>query len=211
MKAPGAWASSSKTSSEHSGPVRNNGGCANAAASYHRNMPTDVVEAIRRGDLSALESLLAEKPEAARDRIDGQRTLLHVATDWPGHFPSVQQTIQLLARHGAELNAPFHGPHAETPLHWAAFHGNVTMAKLLLARNPPMEAEDADFHSTPLGWAIHGSENGWHCRTGDYAATAEALIVAGAKVPEKTEGTEAVRDVLRRHRPKESNSQHSPA
>ncbi|HEX3448279.1 MAG TPA: ankyrin repeat domain-containing protein [Isosphaeraceae bacterium] len=101
--------------------------------------------------------------------------------------------------------------HQATPLHWAAFHGNVTMAKLLLARNPPLEAEDADFHSTPLGWAIHGSENGWHCRTGDYAATAEALIVAGAKVPEKIEGTEAVREVLRRHRPNESNSQHSPA
>jgi ankyrin repeat protein len=118
-------------------------------------MPTDVVEAIRRGDLSALESLLAEKPEAARDRIDGQRTLLHVATDWPGHFPSVQQTIQLLARHGAELNAPFHGPHAETPLHWAASSNDVTALDTLLDLGADIEAPGAVIGGgTPLADAV---------------------------------------------------------
>jgi hypothetical protein len=58
---------------------------------------------------------------------------------------------------------------------------------------------DADFKSTPLGWAIHGSEHGWNCQTGDYPGTVLALIQAGAKLPEKIEGTEAVRQVLGRY------------
>ena len=156
------------------------------------------------GDEAMVHSLRAQYPNIANDLTNADRR--QVARAARNNETTV---VRLLLESGLPPNPGIQ--HQATPLHWAAFHGNVTMAKLLLARNPPLEAEDADFHSTPLGWAIHGSENGWHCRTGDYAATAEALIVAGAKVPEKTEGTEAVRDVLRRHRPKESNSQHSPA
>jgi uncharacterized protein len=74
----------------------------------------DLADAIRRGEVEVL-------PGVANTRPDGQRTLLHVATDWPGHFPNVRQTIERLAAHGAELNAAFHGSHAETPLHWAAY------------------------------------------------------------------------------------------
>jgi hypothetical protein len=44
-----------------------------------------------------------------------------------------------------------------------------------------LEAIDNDFAKTPLGWAKHGSEHGWHCRTGNYAATIDALRRAGAK------------------------------
>ncbi len=118
-------------------------------------MPIDVVDAIHHGDLSALESFLAEKPEAARDRIDGQRTLLHIATDWPGHFPNVQQTIQLLARHGAELNAPFHGSNAETPLHWAASSNDVTALDALLDLGADIESPGAVIGGgTPLADAV---------------------------------------------------------
>jgi hypothetical protein len=81
------------------------------------------------------------------------------------------------------------GQHGATPLHWAAFHGNVEMIKVILPYKPPLEILDADFHSTPLGWAIHGSEHGWYCRTGDYAGTVAALLEAGAKPPEKIAGS----------------------
>ena len=94
------------------------------------------------------------------------------------------------------------GQHRATPLHWAAFHGNLEMAREILRHNPPLEQMDGDFKSTPLGWAIHGSENGWHCETGDHGATAEALLTAGAKLPEKDKGTEPVKEVLRRFRAK---------
>ncbi len=62
-----------------------------------------------------------------------------------------------------------------------------------------MEVTDADFHGTPPGWAIHGSDHGWSCNAGDYAATVEALLKAGAKVPDVAEGTEPVREVLHRY------------
>jgi hypothetical protein len=69
-----------------------------------------------------------------------------------------------------------------------------------------LELTDADFQATPLGWAIHGSVHGWYCRTGDYAATVELLLKAGAKLPEKTsEATEPVKDVLRRYGAKSVN------
>lgn len=92
------------------------------------------------------------------------------------------------------------GQHDATPLHWAAFHGNAEMTRELLQHAPPLELKDADFQGTPLGWAIHGSVHGWNCRTGNYAATVEQLLQAGATLPEKTSGgTDAVKDVLRRY------------
>ncbi len=99
----------------------------------------------------------------------------------------------------AGLPVDVRGQHGGTPLHWAAFHGNAAMAEVILRYQPPLELIDADFNATPLGWGIHGSEHGWYFRTGDYPGTVEGLIRAGAKLPEKVEGSEAVREVLRRY------------
>jgi hypothetical protein len=71
---------------------------------------------------------------------------------------------------------------------------------------PTLEVTDADFHGTPLGWAIHGSEHGWHSSSGNYAATVEALLKSGAKVPEIARGTEPVRAVLRRYGAKDGSA-----
>jgi hypothetical protein len=73
------------------------------------------------------------------------------------------------------------------------------MATIVLGFQPELETVDADYRSTPLGWAIHGSENGWSVRTGDYAGTVEALLAAGANAPAKLAGSPAVRAVLRQH------------
>jgi hypothetical protein len=48
-----------------------------------------------------------------------------------------------------------------------------------------------------MRWAIHGSENGWYCKTGDYPAAVTALLAAGARPPERASGAEAVKAVLR--------------
>lgn len=89
------------------------------------------------------------------------------------------------------------GQHEGTPLHWAAFHGNVEMTHEILRYHPPLEQTDRDFKGTPLGWAIHGSQHGWHVKTGDYPAVVELLCGAGAKLPEnQSKGTEAVKNVL---------------
>lgn len=89
--------------------------------------------------------------------------------------------------------------HHATPLHWAAWHGNAELVRLILNRHPPLDHAGNEFHGTPLGWAMHGSQNGWDRKTGDYAATVEALLDAGASLPETVEGTEPVKAVLRRH------------
>lgn len=118
-------------------------------------MPIDVVDVIRSGDVSALESFLSEAPQAVRERVDGQRTLLHIATDWPGHFPNVGETIRLLAQRGADLNAPFHGGHTETPLHWAASSDDVTALDALLELGADIEAPGAVIGGgTPLADAV---------------------------------------------------------
>jgi ankyrin repeat protein len=90
------------------------------------------------------------------------------------------------------------GQHHATPLHWAAWHGNAELVRLILRHGPPIENADNDFKGTPLVWAMHGSENGWHRRTGDYAGTVEALLDAGARSPERVQGTEVVKAALRR-------------
>jgi hypothetical protein len=80
------------------------------------------------------------------------------------------------------------------------------MVRAILPFDPPLEATDADFNGTPLGWAVHGSEAGWYRQTGDYAGTVEALLAAGARLPERLGGAEAVREVLRRHGLKEESN-----
>lgn len=89
--------------------------------------------------------------------------------------------------------------HHATPLHWAAWHGNAELVRLILERNPPLENDDNEYKGTPLNWAIHGSENGWYRNKGDYPASVELLLGAGAKPPEKAAGTPAVRVVLNKH------------
>ena len=102
--------------------------------------------------------------------------------------------VRLMLETGFPVDA--RGQHGATPLHWAAFHGNAEMVRALLPFAPPLEAVDTDFSGTPLGWAIHGSEHGWHSRSGDYAATVAALLQAGAKRPDTSGGSAAVRAVL---------------
>jgi uncharacterized protein len=108
-----------------------------------------VVGAIQTGDLPTLKRLLDENPGLATARLsdddpDGMsRTLLHVATDWPGHFPNGPATVALLVEAGADVNARFRGPHAETPLHWAASSDDVEVLDALLDAGADIEADGA--------------------------------------------------------------------
>jgi uncharacterized protein len=113
------------------------------------------VEAIRGGDLETLNRLLSENPGLVTARIGGTRTLLHVATDWPGHFPNVAATIAALIAQGADVNARFSGSHAETPLHWAASSDDVAALDTLLDHGADIEALGAVIGGgTPLADAV---------------------------------------------------------
>ncbi len=42
-----------------------------------------------------------------------------------------------------------------TPLHEAAYRGDIELARAILAGSPDLTIKDTGFHSTPLGWATH--------------------------------------------------------
>lgn len=116
---------------------------------------TQAVEAIHSGDTALLKRLLDENPGWSKRVVEGQRTLLHVATDWPGHFPNNRATVATLIAHGAEVNAAFIGEHSETPLHWAASSGDVAVMDQLLDYGADIEASGAVIGGgTPLADAV---------------------------------------------------------
>jgi hypothetical protein len=144
------------------------------------------------GDEATVKSLLARQSDLAQ-RLSAQdrRQVAHAARN------NNVAAVRLMLDAGLPVDAL--GQHRATPLHWASFHGNADMAREILRHEPPLELMDADFNATPLGWAVHGSVHGWHCRTGDYAGTVEALLNGGAKLPPQINGgSETVKEVLRR-------------
>jgi ankyrin repeat protein len=116
------------------------------------------VEAIHSGNVPALQDLLTAHPRLAAARIGNTkvtRTLLHVVTDWPGHYPNGPQTVTSLVAAGAEVNARFTGPHTETPLHWAASCDDVPVLDTLLDLGADIEADGAVIGSgTPIADAV---------------------------------------------------------
>jgi ankyrin repeat protein len=140
-------------------------------------------------DNAGVERLLSQDPQVVRQLTDSdRRQLAHAARNNDLH------AVQLFLRAGLPVDA--RGQHQATPLHWAAWHGNVEMVEAILGRQPPLEATDADFQGTPLRWAIHGSENGWHRESGRYDAVVQTLLKAGATPPDTITGSAAVRSVL---------------
>lgn len=109
-----------------------------------------VVGVIQTGNLTELAQLLADHVGLAMTRVatpDGAtRTLLHIATDWPGHFPGGAATVTMLVEAGANVNARFHdqrGKETETPLHWAASSNDVNVLDALLDAGADIEAPGA--------------------------------------------------------------------
>jgi ankyrin repeat protein len=140
----------------------------------HADAPA-LVTAIRTGDLAALQHLLDEQSGLASARIGGRlgnRTPLHVVTDWPGYFPNGPQVVRLLIAAGADPNARNPGKQfAETPLHWAASSDDLDVARALIDGGADLEAPDGSI-GTPLGNAI-----GYACWN-----VARLLVARGARV-----------------------------
>jgi uncharacterized protein len=112
-----------------------------------------LVSAIHTGDVDRLRSLLEQdRALATASIVDDRRvgrTLLHIVTDWPGHFPNGAQTAALLIEHGADVNARLRHPDREdmreTPLHWAASCDDVSLVDALLDGGADIEAPGAIF------------------------------------------------------------------
>jgi len=148
-------------------------------------------------DEALVKSLLAVNPDlAAILPAEGRRQLAHAARNNNPVAASLMLT--------AGLPAESFGQHHATPLHWAAWHGRAELVRQILDHGGPIENSDNDYRVTPLNWAIHGSQNGWYREAGDYPATVRVLLDAGARMPDKLGGTEAVQEILRRYGLKEN-------
>lgn len=115
-----------------------------------------LVEAIKAGDTATLQRLVFADPELVARRPDDPRSVLHHATDWPGHFPHVAETIELLIAGGADPNWSYSGTeHSETPLHWAASSNDVAALDALLDGGAEIDATGAVIdRGTPLVDAV---------------------------------------------------------
>jgi ankyrin repeat protein len=143
-------------------------------------------------DEGMVSSILAQHPKLSTSLpTAGRRQLAHAARN--------NDTIAAGLMLAAGLPVDTFSQHHATPLHWAAWHGNAELVRLILLHHPPLENADNEFNGTPLGWAVHGSENGWDRQKGDYAAVVEALLEAGANLPQKVEGSEAVKAIFQQH------------
>jgi len=149
-----------------------------------------LAQACLTGDSATVEALLARDPGIVRAQAQANPSYVSDAAE-----DNDATAVRLML----ECGWPVEGDGRHTPLHWACWHGNAEMARQILRFHPPLEFQDADYHGTPLGWALYGSEHGWNCKTGDYGATVRVLLAAGARAPGKIEGSEAVQEVLRRN------------
>ena len=159
--------------------------------------PEDVklAQAFELGDEETFRAMLASRPNLVAAMSDEDRRRLPDAAQ-----NNNTGAVRLMLDAGWPVDAK--GEYGLTALGWASWHGNAEMVRDILRHHPGLERNDCEFGITALGCALHGSENSWHRDTGDYAATVEALLAAGAKAPKLTDDLEAsaaVREVLRRH------------
>ena len=86
--------------------------------------------AIQTGDLDALTQLLAGNPALATAVIDDDcgngRSLLHIATDWPGYFPNAvdPKRVTVSATGRNVLTIPLDDPNGRAGIYLTV--GNVT-------------------------------------------------------------------------------------
>jgi ankyrin repeat protein len=104
--------------------------------------------AVKSGDRKALERILRAHP----DCLDARKYGKFVADQPPLHHARKAEIAALLIDGGADVN--WKGPHGSTPLHSAAWRGDVEVVRLLLERGAKPTARNAR-GETPLHSAAH--------------------------------------------------------
>jgi ankyrin repeat protein len=108
-------------------------------------------------------AILSSPNHVFRDglRPEGQwgRLIIRAAEQSPG--PVIDRLIQ----NGASVNVmdteetAVDGTSGYTPLHAAAFHGNIDAARVLLAHGARVTTLDSKYHGTPAGWAHYAGHH----------------------------------------------------
>jgi uncharacterized protein len=138
----------------------------------------ELTRVIRSGDLEGLQRVMRDHPELVTARIEGRRrpgsrTVLHLATDWPGFFPNGPDMVRALVAAGADINATTEAQSPETPLHWAASSDDADVAEALVDAGADLEVAGGSIaEGTPLVNAV-----GYACWQ-----VAHLLVRRGARV-----------------------------
>jgi ankyrin repeat protein len=108
-----------------------------------RGVAASPAEFARLGDRKELERIGRQDPAALRDP-----QVIRGAVDFRHHA-----LVEWLLGQGADPNARAGGQADPTPLHSAAWNGDLRMVKLLMARGADRSLLDRQYSGTPLGWA----------------------------------------------------------
>jgi ankyrin repeat protein len=148
-----------------------------------------LVQAAEVGDESRVQRILQQQPALfARLSSNAARRIVGVAVR------NNTRALELLLGHGWPAGATLENN--QTALHYAAWHGNLTMVRALLNRHAAVNVFETQHGGSPLGWALHGSLYSWHRDEGDYPAVTRVLLDAGAGIPQADRPLEATDDVL---------------
>lgn len=110
----------------------------------------EFLSACLAGDRVTADRLLAERPAVVADaRERGPNAVLRAAE------VGRAAAVRVLVGYGFDV----HAGHGTTPLHQAAYDGNVEVVTTLLELGADPGRRDASFDATPLNWAQHNHQD----------------------------------------------------
>ena len=154
--------------------------------------PTDCfIGACLRADRAGAQQSLAEHPSLLAELTPADRQMVtEAAREGRG------DALTLMGELGFDLQLA--AEDGVTPLHSAAWCGRIAAVRALIAAGVDINREEKRFKGTALGWVQHGSR--FNCDpAGDYPACAEALLAAGARLPEEIYGSPEVAAVMKQY------------
>jgi ankyrin repeat protein len=144
------------------------------------------------GDEPTVRTMLADSPTRWAELVEVHPELLAEAA-WSNRLAAVRLLLGL----GFPVDEA--GGTDGSPLNRACICGYAEIVRLLIAHGASLVQRNV-YGGVPLTACIWGSLN-FRAHDGDYAATAEALLAAGAPLPDALGGSPEVQEVLRRHMP----------
>jgi ankyrin repeat protein len=135
----------------------------------------ELLGACMLADEPAARAVIDKNPGIMASLTSEDQQMLHQAAS-SGRV----EAVRLMGALGFNVAVTSNGA---TPLHEAAWRGRVDVVKLLVTLGAPLNVRDAQFGSSPIAWAAHGSR--W-CRSADeeYSTVIDALIEAGSQYAE---------------------------
>jgi ankyrin repeat protein len=111
--------------------------------------------AVSLGRVDVIDALLREDPDCLRPGERWGTLIVRAAERGSG------AVIDALIAHGASPNVEdspdtsVDGTYGYTPLHAAAFHGNMSAARALVSQGANLSARETRYFGTPIGWATY--------------------------------------------------------